>query len=77
MRTRVIARVAAAVFAAWFAFSAESVLAQGAPPALSGTVASDREGLMEGVLVSARRAGSIMLTASCRMPSRRKLHKRN
>ena len=58
MRTRVITRVAASVFAAWLAFSAESVRAQGAPPALSGTVASVREGPMEGVLVSAKKQGS-------------------
>src|SRR3954451_3108665 len=58
MRTPVMGRVAASVFAAWVAFSAESVLAQGATPALSGTVASDREGPMEGVLVSAKKQGS-------------------
>src|SRR5712671_2695588 len=58
MRTRVIARVAASTFAAWLAFSAASARAQGAPPALGGTVASDREGPMEGVLVSAKKQGS-------------------
>src|ERR1044071_4952114 len=58
MRARRIARLAASALAAWLAFSAESVLAQGAPPVLSGTVASDREGPMEGVLVSAKKQGS-------------------
>ena len=58
MRARGIARIAASAFAAWLALSAESVLAQGAPPALSGKIASDREGPMEGVLVSAKKPGS-------------------
>src|SRR3954471_18505901 len=58
MRARLFARIAASAVAAWLAFSAESVLAQGAPPALSGTIASDREGPMEGVLVSAKKPGS-------------------
>src|SRR5436190_22834933 len=58
MRTRVIARVAASAFAAWLVFSAALAQAQGAPPELSGTVASDREGPMEGVLVSAKKPGS-------------------
>jgi streptogramin lyase len=58
MRARVITRVAASAFAAWFVFSAGSALAQGASPALGGTVASDREGPMEGVLISAKKQGS-------------------
>src|SRR6476659_600339 len=58
MRAPVIARVAVSAFAAWVAFPAGSVLAQGTPPALTGTVASDREGPMEGVLVSAKKQGS-------------------
>ncbi len=40
------------------AFFCQSATAQGAPPVLRGTVTSDREGAMEGVLVSARRQGS-------------------
>jgi len=58
MRAREITWVAASAFAAWLAFSAELVLAQGAPPALGGTITSDREGPMEGVLVSAKKQGS-------------------
>ena len=58
MTTRVIARVAALAFAAWLVVSAGSALAQGAPPALGGKIASDREGPMEGVLVSAKKQGS-------------------
>jgi len=58
MRAPVIARVAVSAFAAWVAIPAGSVLAQGTPPALSGTIASDREGPMEGVLVSAKKQGS-------------------
>ena len=46
------------VFAALLAACAGAASAQGAPPALSGKVASDREGPMEGVLVSAKRTGS-------------------
>ena len=33
----------------------ESTLAQSAPPALGGNVTSEREGPMEGVLVSAKK----------------------
>ena len=58
MTTPVIARVAALAFAAWLGFSAGSALAQGAPPALAGKIASDRDGPMEGVLVSAKKPGS-------------------
>src|SRR3954452_16622842 len=62
MRARVMARVAASVFTGWLVFFAGSALAQGALPALSGTVASDREGPMEGVLVSAKKQGSTITT---------------
>src|ERR1700704_4699608 len=58
MRARVIAWVAASAFAALLVFPVELALAQGTPPALRGTVASDREGPMEGVLVSAKKDGS-------------------
>src|SRR5258706_5471502 len=58
MRTQVTTRVAASAFAAWLVFSVGSALAQGTPLALSGTVASDREGRMEGMLVSAKKQGS-------------------
>jgi streptogramin lyase len=54
----VTARVAASAVAAWLAVSAAAALAQGAPPALTGKIASDREGPMEGVLVSAKKPGS-------------------
>ncbi len=57
MTTRVIARVAALAAACLLA-STGLAAAQGAPPALSGKIASDREGPMEGVLVSAKRQGS-------------------
>ena len=50
--------LACAVAAAWLAAAAGSALAQGTPPALSGKVTSDREGPMEGVLVSAKKQGS-------------------
>ena len=53
MTTPVIARVAALAFAAWLGCSAVPALAQGTPPTLAGKIASDREGPMEGVLVSA------------------------
>ena len=57
MSTRLVVR---AVVAAWFAVcigtAAAPAFAQGAP--LSGKVTSDREGPMEGVLVSAKKAGS-------------------
>src|SRR6516165_8604496 len=42
-----------------FMFSAlQSLLAQGLPSPLSGIISSERDGVMEGVIVSARRAGS-------------------
>jgi hypothetical protein len=50
----------AAIVAAWFLGGAASAWAQGSSPALRGTVTSDREGPMEGVLVSARRQGSLI-----------------
>src|SRR5215468_3883561 len=57
MSTRLIARVPAAAFAACLCMSAMPALAQMAPPALIGKVTSDREGVMEGVLVSAKKPG--------------------
>src|ERR1700746_3685712 len=57
MSTRLIARVPAAAVAAWLGMSAAPALAQMAPPALIGKVTSDREGAMEGVLVSAKKPG--------------------
>ena len=58
MSKRLIAlRVAAAAVAAWLLVSAGSAVAQAAPPTLSGKIASDREGPMEGVLVSAKKPG--------------------
>ena len=58
MATQVIARIAALALAAWFVGAAAPASAQGAPPALGGKVMSDREGPMEGVLVSAKKPGS-------------------
>ena len=58
MTTPVIARFAALALAAWFVGAAAPATAQGAPPALGGKITSDREGPMEGVLVSARKSGS-------------------
>ena len=58
MRKRMIVLCAAAAMAAWLPLAAKPAAAQAAPPALSGTVASDREGPMEGVLVSAKKQGS-------------------
>src|SRR5215467_11024643 len=57
MSTRLIARVPAAAFAACLCMSAMPALAQMAPPALVGKVTSDRDGAMEGVLVSAKKPG--------------------
>src|SRR5262249_48381410 len=57
MSTRLIARVPAAAVAACLFMSAAPALAQMAPPALIGKVTSDREGAMEGVLVSAKKPG--------------------
>ena len=58
MHTPGIARIAALALAAWFVGSAAPASAQGAPPALGGKITSDREGPMEGVLVSAKKPGS-------------------
>jgi virginiamycin B lyase len=59
MSKRMIAmRAIATAVAAWLLMSAGSAFAQAAPPTLRGTVASDREGPMEGVLVSARKQDS-------------------
>ena len=59
MSERLIAlRAAAAAVAAWLLISAGPLAAQAVPPALSGKVASDREGPMEGVLVSAKQPGT-------------------
>jgi virginiamycin B lyase len=56
MSRRFIAlRAAIAAVAAWLFMSAGPVAAQA--PALSGKIASDREGPMEGVLVSAKKPG--------------------
>src|ERR1700694_5765718 len=49
--------VAAAV-AAWLLMSAVSAGAPAAAPALNGKIVSDREGPMEGVLVSAKKPGT-------------------
>src|SRR5262245_65782656 len=51
-------RAAAAAVVAWLLMSTESATAQVAPPALSGKITSDREGSMEGVLVSAKKSNS-------------------
>ncbi|MFL5047708.1 MAG: carboxypeptidase-like regulatory domain-containing protein, partial [Xanthobacteraceae bacterium] len=57
-KRRIALRAAAAAVAAWLLMSAGPVAAQAVPPALSGNVASDREGPMEGVLVSAKKPGA-------------------
>src|SRR5262249_33791218 len=54
-------RAAAVAGAVWLTMSAEPVAAQAVPPAppvLTGKITSDREGPMEGVLVSARKSGA-------------------
>ena len=53
LRARAILLAAAASL-----FAALPAHTQTPPPVLSGTISSDREGPMEGVLVSARRQGS-------------------
>jgi streptogramin lyase len=59
MPKRLIAlRAVTAAVAMWLLMSAGFVAAQTAPPPLSGKIASDREGPMEGVLVSAKKTGS-------------------
>ena len=52
------ALTACVVAGALAAFLVQAAHGQAPAPALSGTIASDREGAMEGVLVSARREGS-------------------
>ena len=65
MSIRLIARGAAAAFAACLFISAVPAVAQMAPPALIGSVTSDREGAMEGVLVSAKKpTGTITVTVA-------------
>src|SRR5260370_22430 len=65
MSIRLIARDAAAAFAACLFMSAAPAVAQMAPPALIGKVTSDREGAMEGVLVSAKKpTGTITVTVA-------------
>src|SRR5260370_21897335 len=65
MAIRLIARGAAAAFAACLFISAVPAVAQMAPPALIGRVTSDREGAMEGVLVSAKKpTGTITVTVT-------------
>ena len=59
MSKRLIAlRAAAAAVAASLLMSSGPAAAQAAPPALGGKIVSDREGPMEGVLVSAKQQGS-------------------
>src|SRR5262252_4440608 len=50
-------RALATALAVWLLMSADRALTQAMPPALSGKIASDREGAMEGVLVSAKKPG--------------------
>ena len=65
MSIRLIAGGAAAAFAACLFVAAAPAVAQMAPPALIGKVTSDREGAMEGVLVSAKKpAGTITVTVA-------------
>ncbi len=65
MSTRLIAHGTAAAFAAFLFMSAAPAVAQMAPPALIGKVTSEREGAMEGVLVSAKKpAGTITVTVA-------------
>jgi virginiamycin B lyase len=65
MSIRLIARSAAAAVAACLFMFAAPAAAQMAPPALTGKVTSDREGPMEGVLVSAKKpSGTITITVA-------------
>ena len=68
MSIRLIARGAAAAFAACLFISAVPAVAQMAPPALIGKVTSDREGAMEGVLVSAKKPTGTITVTSQAMP---------
>ena len=58
MPKRLIVLYAAAFVSALLLTSAGLAVAQTVPPALSGKIASDPEGSMEGVLVSAKKEGS-------------------
>jgi virginiamycin B lyase len=51
-------RISVTGLLAWLLIAAGSAAAQSPPAALSGKIASDREGAMEGVVVSAKKAGS-------------------
>jgi streptogramin lyase len=57
-KTLIALRAAAAAVAAWLLMSAGPAAAQAVPPALGGKVTSEREGPMEGVLVSAKKPGA-------------------
>src|SRR5690242_5898611 len=59
MRSKLMLSFAAGAAAILFAPTAQTVWAQG-QPALTGTVSSDAEGNMEGVVVTAKRPGSIV-----------------
>src|SRR5712691_9080257 len=52
------ARVCGTGLLAWLLIAAGTEAAQSPETALSGKIASDREGAMEGVVVSAKKAGS-------------------
>jgi virginiamycin B lyase len=58
MRGSIGARACATGLLAWLLIVAGSAAAQSPQAALSGKIASDREGAMEGVVVSAKKAGS-------------------
>jgi virginiamycin B lyase len=62
MLERLIALRATTAVATWLLMSAGYAAAQEAPAALSGKIASEREGPMEGVLVSAKKPGSTITT---------------
>src|ERR687887_2683105 len=59
MRSKLMLSFAAGAAAILFAPTAQTVWAQG-QPALTGTVSSEAEGNMEGVVVTAKRPGSIV-----------------
>ena len=59
MRSKLMLAFAAGTAAILFAPAAQTVWAQG-QAALTGTVSSDAEGNMEGVVVTAKRPGSIV-----------------
>src|SRR5688572_9931671 len=60
MRTKTVLPLVAAVLAAMLILAASQILtlAQESPVALTGQVSSTAEGLMEGVVVSAKKAGT-------------------